>query len=165
MNPLSDSDVSWSQIAQDCQKAANPAGAAEAIAKMSPEGQEHPSVLSLRWELDAQAGNWESGLILSKQLCSVAPENPQGWLCQACCLNELNRHAEALDMLAAVVDRFPKIPMIAYNLACCACRLERLEEAGKWLNRAVVEGHRLDIKLMALDDPDMLPLLDQVCAL
>lgn len=160
-----DPDASLIQVAQDCLKAGNAVGAMEAVGNMSPEGQAHPSALALRWELDAQAGNWESGLSISKQLCGLAPENPQGWLCQACCLSELNRHAEALDMLAAVVDRFPKIPMIAYNLACCACKLERLAEAEKWLSRAVAEGHRLDIKLMALDDPDMLPLLDQVCAL
>ena len=165
MNSLSPTDESLIQAAQECLKTNNPDGAREAVGKLSPDGVAHPSALEVSWELDAQAGNWENGLSTAKRLCESSPDNAQAWLCQACCLSELKRHAEALEMLAAVVDRFPKIPMIAYNLACCACKLERLEEAQKWLHRAVEEGHRLEIKLMALDDPDMLPLLDQVCAL
>ena len=165
MNSLSPTDEAQVQTAQECLKTSNPEGAKEALGKLSQDGAKHPSALEVSWELDAQAGNWESGLNTAKLLCELSPDNAQGWLYQACCLSELQRHAEAIEMLAAVVDRFPKIPMIAYNLACCACKLERLEEAEKWLHRAVAEGHRLEIKLMALDDPDMVPLLDQVCDL
>jgi tetratricopeptide (TPR) repeat protein len=165
MKELSPEDRAMLVGAQECLKGGNPEGVRRSLEQMSVEGQGQFAALEIRWELEAQAGRWEQGLRIATAMSELAPQNAQPWLCQACCLSELKRHEQALEMLAGVVDQFPKVPMIAYNLACCACKLERLEDAKKWLDRAVLEGHRLEIKLMALDDPDMLPLLDEVCAL
>ena len=48
--------------------------------------------------------------------------------------------------------------MIAFNLACYACQLGRLEEAHAWLRKAMDFGDEKEIKLRALDDPDLEPL-------
>src|SRR2546425_128141 len=54
--------------------------------------------------------------------------------------------------------RFPSQPMIAFNLACYACQLGRLEEAREWLRKAMDLGDEKEIKTRALDDPDLEPL-------
>ena len=64
----------------------------------------------------------------------------------------------ALDALLPAADRFPSQPMIAFNLACYACQLGRLEEAREWLRKAMDVGDEKEIKTRALDDPDLEPL-------
>ena len=44
---------------------------------------------------------------------------------------------------------------IRYNLACYACRLGRLKEAWEWLEDAFELSDANQVKLMALDDPDL----------
>ena len=64
----------------------------------------------------------------------------------------------AWDALLPAADKFPSQPMIAFNLACYACQLGRLEEAGEWLRKAIDLGDEKEIKTRALDDPDLEPL-------
>ncbi|MBI4657417.1 MAG: tetratricopeptide repeat protein [Verrucomicrobia bacterium] len=151
--------------AQEFLKAGNHAGARQIVEQLAAEDLQHADVLEIRWELAAQDGNWELALELAKALGRLAPENEFAWMWQACSLNELNRTEEALDTLVLAFEKFPQSPTIPYNLACCSCRLKRLEDGWRWLTKAIEIGGRAEIKLMALDDPDLLPLLDQVCAL
>jgi hypothetical protein len=45
-----------------------------------------------------------------------------------------------------------------YNLACYECQLGRLEQAKGWLEKAFALGDAREMKLAALDDPDLEPL-------
>jgi hypothetical protein len=49
-----------------------------------------------------------------------------------------------------------------YNLACYACQLGNLKEARQWLEKAFAIGDSKQLKLMALDDPDLEPLWREV---
>jgi predicted Zn-dependent protease len=153
------------QAAQECLKKGDHAGAEQALGQLGSESLDHPDALEIRWELAAHAENWDSALALSKALCQLTPESEYAWLGQACSLHELGRKQEAFDILVAAFQKLPKSPMIAYNLACGACRLKRHDEAWQWLTKAIEIGGRAEVKLMALDDPDLAPLLDQICAL
>jgi hypothetical protein len=53
--------------------------------------------------------------------------------------------------------RFPTDEIILYDQACVCCSMERIEEARDWLGRAIEAGGN-EIKLKALDDPDLEPL-------
>ena len=165
MAALSSTATLHFQAAHDFLKIGNPSGAQQAIDQIGPEDLEHPDILEIRWELAAQAQQWDLALQLAKTLCQLAPENEFAWLWQACSLHELGRDQEAYDTLVAASERFPKSPAIAYNLACCACRLGRPADAWPWLTKAIGNGGRAEVKLMALSDPDLAPLLDQICAL
>ncbi|MBM3840460.1 MAG: hypothetical protein FJ398_21345 [Verrucomicrobia bacterium] len=153
------------QAAQEFLKKGDHAGAEQALKQTSPEFLDHPDALEVRWELAAHAGNWDSALALSKALCQLTPESEYAWLGQACSLHELGRKQEAFDTLVAAFQKVPKSPMIAYNLACGACRLKRPADGWQWLTKAIELGGRAEVKLMALDEPDLAPLLDQICAL
>jgi len=60
--------------------------------------------------------------------------------------------------LLPVVDKFPDQYIIRYNLACYACQLGNLKEARDWLKKAIDMADTKEVKLMALNDPDLEPL-------
>ena len=153
------------QAAQEFLKNGNRAGAQQALEQISSEHRDRPEVLEIRWELAAQAQEWAAAFSIASLLCQTDPENEVGWLWQSCSLIELKRVPEAFDALLAAQAKFPKSPAVAYNLACCAAKLKRFEEAFQWIVKATEAGGRAEVKLMALSDPDLDPLLDRICAL
>ena len=74
-------------------------------------------------------------------------------------LHELKRTQEAFDALLPVADKFPEQWVIPYNLACYTCQLGRMDEARGWFHRALATGDEKEIKLQAIDDPDLAPLM------
>lgn len=164
MKFMEPSDLSALQAAQEFMKNGELDPAEDQLNRISAEAHDHPEVLEIRWEILAQRQQWPQALEISQKLCQAAPENQYGWMYQSTSLAELNRVREAYELLGTVVERFPKEPSIPYNLACCACKLKRLQEAGDWIVRAAAIGGRAEIKLMALQDPDLAPILDRICA-
>jgi len=65
-------------------------------------------------------------------------------------------------LLASAVSRFPDQTTIFYHLAVYGCHLGRPREARKWLERAFDVGDAGQIKLKALDDPDLEPLWAEI---
>ena len=55
-----------------------------------------------------------------------------------------------------------QVPIMRYNLVCYECQLGRLEQARKWLEKAVAEGDAKRIRLMALKDPDLKSLWREI---
>ncbi|MEI6396380.1 MAG: hypothetical protein WCT12_35400 [Verrucomicrobiota bacterium] len=66
------------------------------------------------------------------------------------------------NVLLPVVDRFPKEHIIRYNLACYACQLGNLKQVRDWLKKAIKLANTKDVKLMALNDPDLEPLWKEI---
>jgi hypothetical protein len=60
-----------------------------------------------------------------------------------------------LAALLPAADKFPKDWAISYNLACYSCLMGRLEDAWDWLEMAFKVGDQNQLKLKALDDPDL----------
>ena len=74
----------------------------------------------------------------------------------------MKRTEKARDNRLRVVDEFPEDPIMRYDLACYECQLGRLEQAKNWLEKAFKLGNPNEIKLMALDDPDLEPLWKEI---
>ena len=127
----------------------------EELEQISPQLRVHPDVLELRWQIYAKDGQWEPCVDIARALTKLAPARPYGWLHLAYSLHELKRTKEAGDVLIPIVDKFPKEDLMRYNLACYACQLGNLKEAGQWLEKAFAIGDSKQLKLMALDDPDL----------
>ena len=68
---------------------------------------------------------------------------------------------EAYETLSTAAGRFPADGIILYDLACICCALGRLNEARAWLGKAIEAGGK-EIKLLALDDPDLEPLRQRI---
>ena len=128
------------------------------LARIDPAFREHPHVLEVRYQIAAQAGDWERAVELAQTVARALPDNSWGPFHLAYSLHELKRTQEAYDTLRAVAERFPDKQLIPYNLACYTCQLGRLTEAMEWLGKAAEQAGDLDIRSMAMEDPDLKPL-------
>jgi tetratricopeptide (TPR) repeat protein len=133
-----------------------------ALARLPPSVAEHPEVLLVRWQFHAAQKDWEPALEIAVSLTRVAPESPFGWVHSSFCLHELKRTQEARDNLITVLGRFPQDPLMRYNLACYECQLGRMEQALDWLQKAFLIGDARKLREMALEDPDLKPLMDKI---
>ena len=125
-----------------------------------------PQVMERLWILCARAGDWDSCLMLGHALTVVDPDRPENWLMRAVALRELGRIDSAWIMLSEARERFPEHSMIPFNLACCACDHGNLENACAMLAAAFrLHENEEDLKLIALCDPALEPLWNQVMEL
>jgi tetratricopeptide (TPR) repeat protein len=118
----------------------NSAEAMRELAHVSVTSRSHPAALELRWQICAHDRNWAEALEAARQLVAADGNNPSGWIHQSYSLHELKRTGEARECLLPLVERFPNLSTIPYNLACYACQLTKLPEARKWLKRAFERG-------------------------
>src|SRR5688572_10777026 len=133
---------------------------AEAKAELSSVGpgqQSHPDVLEVRWLICVEDEDWVAGLEIARTQLREAPQRSSGWLHQAYALRRIPEGSvkQAWDSLLPAFDRFPKEPIVCYNLSCYACQMNQLEAARTWLKRALFIGGKERIKQMALSDPDL----------
>lgn len=159
MNPIGPPDSHHLVAALGWLELGLPAEAGEEIARISAEKLDHPDVLELRWEVCAAGRRWDTGLQLAVRLLEVAPDRSSGWIHRAYALRRVpgSGLAQAWDALRPAYEKFPKVPIIPYNLACYAAQFGRLDEAWEWLQRAVAaaEGDQAGIRTMALADADL----------
>jgi len=93
-------------------------------------------VLEIRIEIFQRLGKWESARGLAESLTKRNPENPDCWLSWAFALRREKSIETAEEVLVEAINRHADIPLIAYNLACYACVLGRLDETTDLLRRA-----------------------------
>lgn len=134
------------------------------LARLSPEAQGHPDALEAGWLVCAEEERWGEGLKVARQLLLCAPERASGWLHAAYALRRVPEGGlrRAWEALLPAFEKFPDEPIIAYNLSCYACQMNRLESARSWFKRALALGERCAVKQMALADPDLEPLWGEI---
>ena len=118
--------------------------------------------LEVRLHLHAREKKWDACVDVACAIIDADPTRPDGWIHRSFALHELKQTQHALDRLLPVADKFPTVWTIPYNLACYACQLSRLDEARTWLQRALKLGGKDTIKRMALNDPDLEPLWEEI---
>jgi len=167
MQRLEPPDVHYARAALGWLELGNLAEAKAELAQVGTEGQTHPDVLEVRWLLCAEESHWEEGLEVAQALVQCAPDRASGWLHQAYALRRVpeGNTKRAWDALLPAFDRFPKEPIISYNLSCYACQMAQLDAARTWLKRALVIGGKDRIKRMALEDADLKPLWGEIAGL
>lgn len=122
----------------------------------------HPDVLEIRFLLNAVLRQWPSALNLARALTRVAPDRLTGWVATANALHGLNQTQRAWNTLVSVSKRFPDNSTVPYNLACYSARLGKVGEACHWLKEALRIDGSPELKLMALRDPDLKPVWENV---
>lgn len=118
----------------------------------------HPDVLKMRVAVYLAAKHWELALAVAETVVKLLPGDLYGWIHRSFALHELKRTAEAQEKLKPAAKKFPKQHLVFYNLACYACQLGERKEALKLLGKAIDLAGKNDIRLMALEDPDLEPL-------
>jgi tetratricopeptide (TPR) repeat protein len=164
MQPLEPPDSHCLSAALGWLGLGNRAEAKAELASISPARRNHPDVLEVRWAIYSEEQSWDPALEAARALIEAAPERAAGWIFQAYALRRV-RHGglqPAWDALRPAYDRFPRQPIIPFNLACYSCQMRRLEEARVWLERAAQIGGKKEIKPMALGEPDLQPLWQEI---
>ena len=141
-----------------------PVEAEAELARITAEHQCHPDVLEIRWVLLAEAKRWDAALEIARTLLKNAPKRSSGWLHQAYALRRASNGGvrQAWEALLPACEKFPREATIPYNLSCYACQLQQLDAARTWLRRALKLGNKDKLKEMALGDPDLQPLWDEI---
>ena len=158
MKPLESPDIHHLQAAIGWLELGRHIDANEELEKITARLRAHPDVLKVRWRVYAMAKRWDACFEIARAITDMEPDKPGGWIDHAQSLHRLNRTPEAYDLLASAANRFPDQTTIFYHLAVYGCHLRRLREARKWLERAFEIGDAKQIKLKALEDPDLEPL-------
>jgi tetratricopeptide (TPR) repeat protein len=158
MEPLPHADALYVEAAQGWLDLNNSLEAADELAKIAPESRLHPAVLEVQWKVLAAGARWEASLSVAEAITHVAPDRASGWVMKSLALRGLDRIQEAFDALFPIVNDFPHVAAIAYDLACYACRLGRVDEAWGWLAKACQADGTGRFEEMALSDLDLKPL-------
>lgn len=162
MKPIEPPDIMYLRAAEGWLELGNHVEANQELEQLTPALHAHPDVMKTRWKVHAAAEKWEAALDIAAALVQAEPEDPDGWIGQSFALHEMKRTAEARDYLLRVIDKFPKISVMRYNLACYECQLGSSEKAKDWLKKAFKVGDAKAIKRMALDDRDLEPLWNEI---
>ena len=167
MQPLETPDCHHLRAAEGWLELGSPTEAAAELSLIAPKHQRHPDVLEMRWALLARARQWDTALEAARELVLAAPDHASGLLYQAYALRRAagGGLAQAREALQPASEKFPKEPIIPFNLACYACQLGQLDEARKWMKRAMKVGGRERIKLMAMADEDLKPLWPEIAGI
>ncbi len=99
---------------------------------------------------------WSEALTAAHELCTAAPTEPGGFIHAAYCLHELNRTAEALEVLQTGPRTLRTKPVYYYNLGCYNARLGKVDHALRFLERSFEMDKSL--RRLALKDPDLAAL-------
>lgn len=120
---------------------------------------------------ESLASDPDEALKLYRRAAELQPEEPNYVIGQAAALDQLDRTAEAAQVLAALAERSKEQPAleaeVAMDQADMALRLERLDEARRFLERvlALAPSPELErtaqVKLSALDSPARLETIER----
>jgi len=108
--------------------------------------------------------NWAEALEIARAELAVAPGNCSGWLHQAYALRRIEGGGlpQAWGALLPAAEKFPKEPIVAFNLSCYACQLQLPDAARQWLRQAMKIGDKAAIRKMALADNDLKSLWAEI---
>lgn len=164
MQPLEPPDTHYLLHAVGWIELGNLTEAKAELAQIRSAYQMHPDVLEVRWQISAEDKCWGEALRAARALIHAAPDRPTGWLHQAYALRRVPSGGlqHAWDALLPAFEKFPRVEIIAYNLACYACQMQQLDAARLWLKRALAIGNQERIRQRALDDPDLEALWPEI---
>jgi hypothetical protein len=88
----------------------------------------------------------------------MLPDHSFGPIHLAYALRKLDRTDQARNALLPMADKFPDEWRVPYLLACYCCKLGEMKPALAWLERAIDVAGKMDIRLKALEEPDLEPM-------
>lgn len=161
MKPLDITELHYLRAAQGWFELGDDQAANAELEQIVPASRAHPDVLALRWAIYAKHLKWEACIEIASALVKLAADRSDSWVHRSFALHAEGRTREALENLLAVTDRFPRVWVIPYNLACYNSVLGNFEEAQRWFKRAVLIDDNA-VQRAGIDDPDLKPLWDSM---
>jgi Flp pilus assembly protein TadD len=130
--------------------------ARESLAELDdiePELQKRPEVLQLRLHHLMRRKSWARALVVSRQLCRIAPDCSTGFLHAGFCLHELGKTAEAKKLLLTGPSTLLTEPIYYYNMGCYEALLGNVQDAE--VNLRISFKMDSSFRVLAKKDPDL----------
>lgn len=167
MKQLEPPDTRHLRSAEGWLELGNFSEADEELKKISSQLHDHPAVLSVRHDVFAKIEKWADAAEVAGRLAKLMPDRPHVWICLAYAIRRKAGGGipDAKQILIEAETKFPAEFLIRYNLACYECQLGNLKSAMKWLKKAIELAGEKDIRMMALEDPDLEPLRREIAGI
>lgn len=142
----------------------NPIEACGELEKIKPAMRMRPEYLELKWRIFADTQQWDEALELAEGMVRDLPDHSGGYILRSYALRRSTKGSvkQATIALLEAAARFPKEPIIPYNLACYACQSGDLPQARKFFRMALEMGDRKELLKMASLDDDLEPLWSEL---
>jgi tetratricopeptide (TPR) repeat protein len=145
--------------ARECLDQGSSLEAGVKLERVSAAHRNHPDVLRLRCDIYRAESRWHAALEVAKTWAKADPGDVAAWEAQAACLEEMKLYQQAADVLLPLAQRFASRPDLPYQLARLASQMGRLEEAQRWLFKALDVGDKSRLAARALADNALQPLV------
>src|SRR6266436_1292904 len=162
MKPLEPPDAFHLRAAEGWLGLGDHESANQELERISPQLRAHRDVLDVRYSVCAKAKNWDAAAEIGRMLVELEPNQSFGWVNRSYALRRSSEGSvqAAYEALRPGADRpLDDLEQVAFNLACYACQLGRLDEAREWLAKAfsaAKSNRRINQrKQEALDDSDL----------
>ena len=165
MKDLQPPDSLHLQAAEGWFELGNHLEANEELENITAENRAHPAVLEVRWQIYAKAKRWDACIEIARTLTELVPTDVNNWVHLAYSTRQAKDGGlePAVVILTGTVDKFPKNPLICYYLACYTAQQKKLVVSKTWWDKAmdiaIANGWQQKIRLMAIDDPELEPLI------
>lgn len=138
--------------------------ASEELARLPKAVAQRLEVLELRWETHSGLRDWEEAFRVATLQVTLFPDAVSGWLHRAYAARRMARGgvAQAAAYLGPAAARFPMEPLVRYNLACYSAVQGDPETAWIWFCKALAVGQPVELRRMALADPDLEPIWPRI---
>jgi predicted Zn-dependent protease len=127
----------------------------EELECIAPEQRGYTDVLQVRCQIYAAAEKWDYLVEVAGALGHIRPDSSFAPLHHAYALRKLGFIATARDVLVPIAEKFTKEWRVSYQLACYCCQLGDKQRALWWLENAIDTAGSIDIRMKALDEPDL----------
>jgi tetratricopeptide (TPR) repeat protein len=163
LKPLEPPDSLYLDAAEGWLGLGDVVSANESLDEISSEMRAHPAVLIMRCQIYFKAEKWDMLAEVSETLIKLLPEMPESWVNFAYAVRRKTDGSilAAKEILLEAESKFPHEYLFPFNLACYFSQLNQLEEAEKWLKKAIAIDNKT-VQKLAIDDPDLLPLWDSM---
>jgi predicted Zn-dependent protease len=111
--------------------------AGDELENIPAEMRGEPAVLAIQYDVYFAAKKWDAALEVTREYSRLMPDCHLGLVHEARVLHLMGNPEEARRMLLRIVERFPDIYQVHYNLAVVCTDLGQLEEARTCLKRAI----------------------------
>jgi len=136
------------------------------LAELDSALRQHPDILKIQFSILRPLRRFTEALDTAEQITHQAPGDKWGWLYRSHALHWLGRSSEAYAQLRPLREKFPHAFELPYDLACYCAQTGRVEEARQLIQEslALSGDKRSEVQSMARQDPDLLPLWNELGA-